>query len=264
MSQSRTFRIAPGGRFGAALLGLLLSSTLVHAGFQVRLDNLAPGLTGTVTYDIGAGSVTRSGLGIGQLNATVDPNQLLGPSFTFKTFSIDLHGTNHGFGQTYSVAERNIATFVPTTFSSRIAHLSMSYLYGTYGDGSVALSDNEGAALQLALWKLSLGPAMISFTSNLLDGSSDPSSVQQRYNFYLSDAAAHPTFYAGSWLDRGSGSGQHLLYNHEDGRPNLTAPAPGTAVLASAGAIIVGLTNLVSRSRMLWERQRKTTNPSTD
>ncbi len=208
---------------------------------MLRLDGNGAGTVGKVIYDDGLGNRGSENMFIGQLRMTLEMD---GRSLALKTFSIDLFHQQRA-GQQYQVNVRDMGP--PPTFSDWMYGGEMAFLYGKYGVASLNNSVNA-AALQLALWKLSLGPAGTLSTEGM---NQNILSLQQAL---LAEAALYPkSLGAGRWLDAtpaGSylGRGQSVILDSNGARLPFETPAPGGLVLASTGAAF-GAIGFVRRLR---------------
>jgi hypothetical protein len=153
-----------------------------------------------------------------------------GPSFN--SFCVDL-AHDVSVGQTY------LATVRPTT-ADLTAGGGIAYLYEHYGTSTLS-SDVTAAALQLALWKLSIdgGGPLTSGHFQYLGGGE----VARQATQFLAEAASHTA--VGSWLDASasggaSNRGQSVL---------APGPEPATAVLLGLG--LAGLAGSRLRRRRL-------------
>ncbi len=229
-------------RFVLPILLLILASPDVPASFIVRLDGQGVGTVGTVIYDDGLGHRGSAHTFIGQLHMTFD---LGGVNHAFNTFSIDLFHRQVN-GQRYQVNIRDLGK--PPTFSDWMYGSEMAFLYGKYGAANL---DNsiDAAALQLAIWKLSLG----STGTLLMPGMSQ--SIVSRQQAFLTEAALYPKYLAtGRWLDASPagnhfGRGQSVILEANGVLPPMEAPAPGGLALAGSGAAF-GIIGLFRRFRL--------------
>jgi hypothetical protein len=159
----------------------------------------------TVTFDDGAGHSGSQNTLLSQLNVTFNA---AGTPITFNTFSVDLFHTV-SVGQTYAVAPRDdLATLFAN--GSRIA-----YVFQRFGLQNLTSDAIQAAAVQIALWDLSLnnhnpttfGPDAdgsyssgdenifsVSFGSN-----PDASQTASLTNQYLGVSVGATT--TGAWLD---------------------------------------------------------------
>jgi hypothetical protein len=213
-----------------ALLGVVAP---VQAG-TVTVNKFSSDSVATISFNDGSGEMSASYL-LAQINVTY--NAVPGQGSTFNTFSIDLtHSVS--VGQTYAV---NARPDLATAFSngSRIA-----YIFQNFGLQNLTGTPDQAAAVQVALWDLSLnnhnptsfGPAgdgtynsgdpsvfSVNFGSN-----PDASQIASLANQYLKDSIDATT--RGGWLDAtGSGSSR--------GQSLLSVPEPSSICL---GAIAAG------------------------
>jgi len=123
----------------------LAMSTSPAAADTITLNGFNNNTAATVTFDDGAGHSGSINTLLTQFNVTFTG---VGP-LTFDTFSIDLFHTVTA-GQIYPVNPRGD---VATAFvnGSRIA-----YIFQTYGLSDLTSNPDQAAAVQLALWDLSL------------------------------------------------------------------------------------------------------------
>ncbi len=217
-------------RFILPFVLLIFATPDASASFLIRLDGIGAGTAGTVSYDDGRGHRGSAYGFIGQFDMTFDVGV---QNRAFSTFHIDLfHRVS--YGQTYLVNVRDLGH--PPTLSDWTYGGEMAYLYGKYGATKLS-SDVDAAALQLALWKLSLGAAGTLSTSGVSQ------SVLNRQQAFLSEAGLFPNFLAtGRWLDASpSGNyfnrGQSVILDSNGLSPPLENPAPSGLVLAGSGAV---------------------------
>ena len=136
------------------------------------LNNSAVGYT--IGFNDGAGGNSTgssgiSGVYIGQFNMTYTPDS--GPARSIETYCIDLSHSITSIPSTYSVYYRNN---VGTTFNTNYVGGGntygnpnppgatytgggeMGYIYAKYGAGNLHGNDDQAAAVQIALWALSV------------------------------------------------------------------------------------------------------------
>jgi hypothetical protein len=212
----------------AAVAAVLLAACPIASAAPVylRLDSLGAGVTNnSVQYRFNP-SQSFTNLGnvfVGQFRMTYDVGGL---NQALNTFCIDLtHRVN--VGQQYLVNLRDLSEFTPPSLTGE-----MAYLYNTYGTG-VMTNNHQAAALNLALWRLSLGTdGQLNFSMN--------ATITNAYNAFLTEAASHSGT-LGQWLDaEANGShqnrGQSVIYPPPPGQQGGVVPVPGgLALLASGG-----------------------------
>jgi hypothetical protein len=113
----------------------------------LKLDGINNKTAVTVNYNDGAGDQGTLKTVAAQFDMTYTGSS--GTPVTFDTFCIDLFHRVH-VGQTYAVHLRN-------DLSSAFANGSrMAYIYDNYGMSDLSSDPDQAAAVQLALWDLSL------------------------------------------------------------------------------------------------------------
>ena len=204
-------------------------------------NNSNNGTTAAVTFINGGGPDTKNLL-LSQLNVTYSSGS---GAVTINTFTFDLFHDVSQF-QTYAVTPRNdLATAF--TNGSRIA-----YIFQTYGLSDLTNDPDQAAAVQLALWDLSLDnhtPTFFALDAGSYD-SGDPQvfSVSFGNNPHASQiaaltsqflTAASGTTMNGAWFDA-AGGGANLL------RPVVPEPSSSVMTILALGALSV---------RSLWRRR---------
>jgi hypothetical protein len=212
---------------------VLMSICSAHAD-AVTINAANNGTLATVSFNDGAGHSGTTSAVLSQFNVTYTGSG--GPS-TFDTFTFDLFHTVT-VGQTYAVTRRNdLATAFVN--GSRIA-----YLFVTYGVADLTNNDLQAAALQLALWDLSLDnhtPTAFGPDGSGGFDSGDPSvfSVSLGANPQANQVAALTSQYLteavnatalGSWLDGGGGAANLLA---------VPEPATGVLLVLALGGLAV-------------------------
>jgi len=234
---------------------LLLATKMIPAAADtITLNGFNNNTPATVTFDDGAGhSGTQSEL-LSQLNVT---SNAAGTPITFNTFSVDLAHTVT-VGQTYAVASRDdLATVFAN--GSRIA-----YVFQQFGLQNLTGEAIQAAAVQIALWDLSLnnhnpttfGPdADGSYSSgdenvfSVFFGSNpDASQIAALTNQYLGLSVGATT--TGAWLDAAAAGnapnrGESVLQR---------VPGPSSGVMIALG--LGGLALLAWRRRPRWGAAR--------
>ena len=230
------------------VLCLVMAVRVSPAGADIitlnGFNNVTPA---TVTFDDGAGHSGSQNTLLSQLNVTFNA---AGTPITFNTFSVDLFHTV-SVGQSYAVAPRDD---LATAFAngSRIA-----YVFQNFGLQNLTGDAIQAAAVQIALWDLSLNnhnPTMfgpdadgsyssgdenvfsVSFGSN-----PDASQIASLTNQYLGASIGAAT--TGAWLDAAAAGnapnrGESVLQR---------VPAPSSGVMITLG--LGGLAALGWRSR---------------
>ena len=193
------------------------------------------GTTAAVTFINGGGPDTKN-LPLSQLNVTYSSGS---GAVTFNTFTFDLfHGVSQL--QTYAVTPR---TDLATAFTNGSR---MAYVFRTYGLSNLTNAPDLAAAVQLALWDLSLDNHTPTFFA--LDGGSydsgDPQvfSVSFGNNPHASQIAALTSQFLtaasgatmnGAWLDAAGGGANLLL--------PVPEPPSGVMTILALGALSVGI-----------------------
>jgi hypothetical protein len=132
-------------RFALVWLALAMSASVAEAD-SITVNGFNNNTAATVTFNDGAGHSGSNNTLLTQFNVTLTG---VGSPITFDTFSIDLFHTVTA-GQTYLVNARgDLATALVN--GSRIA-----YIFQTYGLPDLTNNPDQAAAVQLALWDLSL------------------------------------------------------------------------------------------------------------
>ena len=187
---------------------IALSSALV--GFAptgtVTLNALNNSTIGTVSFDDAVGDSGSVTAYVSQFNVTYTGST--GAPVTFDTFCIDLfHDVS--VGQTYAVNARTDAANAFTNGSR------MAYVMENFGSLDLTNNPDQAAAVQIALWDLSLNnhnPTSFSqdadgtyssgdenvFAMNL-GGNPDAAHIAALVNYYLQSSIGATT--QGSWLD---------------------------------------------------------------
>jgi len=237
-----------------ACLAVVCFTPASFATFNVRFNGTGYGLSGSVTWTSADGNNGSGNFFVGQLSFQHHYVNSTNTGSQFDTFCIDLRG-RISTGMVYAVEERNLSTYVPVNNIGRLA-----YLFDKYGDddsvlpstvNSASLKNKWFAALQLAIWRLTLVDPS-TFNSSLLTNTT----TSGYYNAFLNEAVNSSYGANVKWLDRGpnptSGNavGQHLLYNPPQTQgPPPEVPAPGGLVLAAAGGAFFSFTGLSRRFR---------------
>jgi len=239
--------------FALAALALILSVSPARAD-SITLNAFNNSTPATVTFNDGQGHSGSIDTFLTQLNVTYAAGA--GTPVTFKTFTIDLfHSAS--VGQTYLVTPRGD---LATAFANGGR---MAYIFQTFGLGDLANSPIQAAAVQIALWDLSLGnhnPTLFGLDADGSYSSGDEtvfrvllsgglaSQMAALTDQYL--AASVGATALGAWLDADAAGdapnrGQSLL---------LPVPAPPSGLLAIAGAACWALRPRGGRAR--WKRRR--------
>jgi PEP-CTERM motif-containing protein len=178
-----------------------------------------------------------------QFNATYTPDS--GPPATFETFCVDLFHTVTD-GQDYAV---NLRSDLATAFTNGS---QMAEIYDNFGASNLTANPDQAAAVQIALWDLSLNnhtpttfesdgsgnyssgdPGIFSIN---LSGDADAATIANQVNSYLQGAIGATT--QGMWLDAAAAGdalnrGQSVLVPPTLGTP---IPEPTTVILLLGGA----------------------------
>jgi hypothetical protein len=187
-----------------ACLALGMIAAPVRAGF-VTIDAFNNNTPATVSFNDGAGNSGTINTLLTQLSVTYSAG---GTPLTILTFSIDLAHTA-SVGQVYTVNLRNDLT---TAFTNGA---QISSIYQAHGVADLTNNPDQAAAVQIALWDLSLNNHTPTFFVNDGDGtysSGDPdvfkialgnnpdaSQIAALVNQYL--GAPVSTTGPGAWLD---------------------------------------------------------------
>jgi hypothetical protein len=121
--------------------------TYAAAAGALKLDRLNNHTAATVAYNDGAGHSGKIKTVLAQFTMTYTGGT--GTPLTFNTFCIDLFHTV-SLGQTYAVAARG------DLGSAFLSGSRMAYIFLTFGEFDLTGDPDEAAAVQLALWDLSL------------------------------------------------------------------------------------------------------------
>jgi hypothetical protein len=221
-----------------ACLALGAAASPVRADF-VTVNAFNDSTPATVSFNDGAGDSGTVSTLLTQWNVTLSG---VAAPLTFNTYSIDLtHAV--GVGQSYAVSPRNDLS---TAFANGAR---MAYVYRTYGLADLTNNPDQAAAVQIALWDLSLNnhnPTSFTAGSDGSYSSGDPdvfkvslgsnpdkAQIAGLVNQYLgaSVGASGP----GGWLDAAvTGAGP-------DHGPSLILPVPAPPSLslgvAAAGCL---------------------------
>jgi len=215
-------------------LALIMSVGPAHADSATVNAFNNSGTTATVIFNDGGGQHTENVL-LSQLNVTYSSGS---GTVTFNTFTFDLfHGVSQL--QTYAVTPRTDLA-IAFTNGSRIA-----YVFRTYGLSDLTNVPDQAAAVQLAVWDLSLNNHTPTFFA--LDGGSydsgDPTvfSVSFGNNPAASQIAALTSQFlteaggaamTGAWLDAAGGGANLLL------PVPVPEPSSGVMTILALGALI--------------------------
>ncbi len=237
-----------------ACLALTVSVSAAR-GDSVTLNGFNNGLTGnnavTVTYNDGAGHSASVDTWATQFNVTYKNGT---NAVTFNTFCIDLFHDVTG-GQTYKVYFRDD---LATAFANGSR---MDYVYQNYGAQDLSGNSDQAAAVQLALWDLSLNNH--NPTTFVLDGDGtyssgdesvfnvqikgpDAATIASLVNQYL--GASVGATEQGRWLDA-SAQGDYLNRGQSLLVPNSVVPEPSSVLLALIAAGGLGLWRFRTHSR---------------
>jgi hypothetical protein len=242
-STPRNQRLTP---FRPAIEGL---EERVLLSASVTLNALNNSTTALISYNDGAGDSRSVYAYVSQFNVT-ETNGGAAP-INFNTFCIDLlHDVS--VGQTYAVDVRNDLAVPPPT-GGFVNGAQMAYIYAQWGMQDLSSNPDQAAAVQIALWDLSLNnhtPTSFGWDSsvNAYDSgdpsvfsvanvSADGDAIAGLVNTYLTAAAGATT--QGNWLDA-SASGDDL----DRGQSLMMIPAPvvtGTTFSATESTAASGL-----------------------
>jgi hypothetical protein len=242
-------------RYLTALLALLVCCSLSQAGPlppTVSLNALSNQTTAFISFNNGTQSGSNEDVYVSQFQMTYTPAQGA-PSSTLYTYCVDLPHDEQ-WNTPYAVTPTSLATVFGATNGDRIG-----YLYHKYGSTNLAGKAVDDAALQLALWDLSLTnhtPTSFGLTGNVYS-SGDPSifavsgissDIANQTNFYLNDAAQNATssssdfVYVGFTGPESNGSLQQSILIDP-------TPEPSALVAAAISGVAFGLYGLARRFR---------------
>jgi len=221
----------------------------ISSAAMVTLNALNDSVGGYITANDGAGdAITSDGFYLAQFNVTFTPTA--GSPTTFNTFCVDLFH-NSSDGQQYAVNPRSD---LATAFAngSQIAEI-----YDTYGTTDLTSNPDQAAAVQIAIWDLSLNnhnPTSFgvdgdgsyssgdeSVFSITLGTNPDAGTIAGLVNTYLQGAVGATA--QGDWLDAaaagtGLDRGQSLLIPPTVTGISVPEPSTVTLLLAAAGGLI--------------------------
>jgi hypothetical protein len=226
-------------------LGLGVSVAPVRAG-SITLNGFNNNTPATVTFDDGAGHSGSENTLLAQFNVTFSGG---GTPSTFNTFSVDLFHTVSA-GQTYAVTPRGD---LATAF---VNGSRMAYVFQNFGLQDLTNQAIQAAAVQVALWDLSLNnhnPTSFGMDADGTYSSGDESvfSVSFGSNSDASQIAALTAQYLGAsigaittggWLDAAAAG------NDMNRGESVLRPVPG----ASSGLMVI----LGMGSLAMWRRWR--------
>jgi len=224
--------------FAFVCLAVVVSTSRGRADL-ITVDAFNNNTPATVSFNDGAGHSGTMSENLTQFNVTFTGSST---TVTFDTFSVDLLHTAT-VGQTYSVTPRSdLATAF--TNGSRIA-----FIYQNFGTQDLTSNPNQAAAVQLAVWDLSLNnhnptffvmgnggiyssgdPSVFSVT---FGGSVDAAQIASLVNGYLGASIGAPT--QGGWLDASVSGGESVLQQ---------VPEPASLVLGIAAAFCFSIWGL--------------------
>jgi hypothetical protein len=231
----------------AALLVLVCFYSAAHST-TVSLDSLSNlSNTGHVSWINSQNKPQTEYVYISQFQMTYKPTT--GGASTLFTYCVDLNDTEQ-WNTPYTVTPVSL-----TSAFGQVNGNEIGYLYRTYGTQNLAGHTTDDAALQLALWDLSVDSrtptsfsydgANGSYTSgdSLFAVSGISSAVAQQTNYYLQDAKGK------------LGGDVYLLQSGPASEPNLQqsvlaqAPEPTAFILGAALLGVLGLLQL-AKSRL--------------
>jgi hypothetical protein len=232
--------------FALGCLALAASASLGRAD-TLTVNAFNDNTPATVTFNDGAGHSGTINVDLTQFNVT---NAGSGGSVTFSTFSIDLlHSA--GIGQSYSATPRSDLATAFTNGSG------IAYVYQTFGLQNLTNNPDQAAAVQIALWDLSLNnhtPVSLVLDSDgtyssgdqnvfsvSLGSNADAPQIASLANEYL--VAASGATHQGGWLDASASGGESFLQ---------PTPEPSSFLLSitAAGSLSIwGLRRWYRRSR---------------
>ena len=243
MRHHREVRTAWRAHVGILLLACLSfgSKAAPAQADSITLNGFNNSTPATVTFNDGAGnSGTRNTL-LTQFNVTLGGG---GTPITFNTFSVDLFHTV-SVGQTYAVTPRGD---LATAF---INGSRMGYVFQTFGLNNLTGNAIQAAAVQVALWDLSLNnhnPTTFGIDADGSYSSGDENifSVSFGSNPDASQIAALTAQYlgasvgaitTGSWLDAAA-AGNDANRGESVLRP-VPGASPGLLVILSMGSLAI-------------------------
>jgi hypothetical protein len=233
--------------FVVASLVTALNASVGYAAL-ITVNAFNDGDQATITANDGVNSDSFQTL-LTQFNVTLTPDS--GPATSFQTFCVDLfHSIS--LGQNYAVTVRSD---LATAFAngSRIAEI-----YESFGTSDLSSNPTQAAAVQLAVWDLSLSnhtPTSFvddgggvyssgdpSVFSADISADSDAAAIATLVNTYLQGSVGANI--SGTWLDASAAGdafdrGQSLLIPPSLGVPFLPEPTSLTMLaIGSAGLLI--------------------------
>jgi hypothetical protein len=260
-------------RIPACCFGLLLSSTMAHAGqitFYFDFNRLQQG---TLALDRGSEGILTEAVYVGKGTATVLDDTGFGSELTtgqiFDTYCVDLlhdiylvESPQVQLGSMQDWTQPNppdpFASPNPSSWplsGNSFAGREASYLYDQYSDDASAASDSKmsEAGLQLAIWEVlydvptfSGGVPTFNLTSGNVSFSGFSSAVTGYAMGYLSGLSANWSQVAGTdaiWLETANSS-EGLGGHTQDfvGPGSAAVPEPTTLVLIGSGlAVLAGI-----------------------
>jgi hypothetical protein len=202
--------------FLGAATSFLLASISQAGILPITLDSLGAGDNVTITVN-----GQSQGVFAGQFNMTFNEGTQISQSFNTFCIDIDHHVS---MGQTYKVEQKDVSGFPGG------AGGQMEYLFVTYGQG--VLTNDQAAAVEIALWELSKGSDTFSYTAN--------ANVTALVNTYLLDSTGQSQ--AGFWQDASAQGdyldrGQSLIGPPDFGSlQSSSVPEPSSLILLMLGA----------------------------
>jgi hypothetical protein len=228
-------------------LALVVGASLGRAG-TITLNSFNNNTQATVAFNDGAGHSGSDSTLLTQFNVTFTSSG--GTAVTFNTFCIDLFHTVSA-GQTYAVNPRSdLATAF--TNGSQIA-----YIFQAFGQQDLTSSSDQAAAVQIAIWDLSLNnhnPTSFALDKDgtyssgdenvfgvSLGSNPDASQIAALTDEYLKASIGATT--KGAWLDASAAG------NDPNRGVSVLQPVPEPSSLV-LGMLAVGCL----MTRLLWRR----------
>jgi len=235
---------------GFVCIGILIAASFAQAD-TIKINSFSSTTSATIFFDDGNGHSGMASDPLAQINVTYSGSA---GTFTFNTFSIDLlHDLMAG--QSYNVTVRN--TLTVTNGVGFVNANQMAYVFQQFGLSDLSGNPDQAAAVQTALWDLSLNnhtPTSFAMDADGtyssgdesifkvdFNGNPDAAAIAALTNLYLTGAAGAQN--QNGWLDGGPAgqpnTGQSLLIPPSL-LPALQTPEPSTFTLLVLGMCCLG------------------------